>query len=205
MNTMLRLIFLFLLAPAFAIVLQAVDSIQDDFRIVDSVFESESVILESANSRICNYDSSGRLLRQRKSIDERAASEGDPSEYGKLKSTGAGWPLFSFSVEFVAPNTGPLKNRSGSLDEMSNSARTGGKPAPKLSASQQRGIRSLEKQIEQHQAKLDDFKRNPTVRPGMENLPADVIKKQQQARIRHLETEIGTFKNNIQKIRNGEL
>lgn len=53
--------------------------------------------------------------------------------------------------------------------------------------------------------KLDDFRANPTVRPGMEGLPDEVIKAQQATRIRHLETEIRTFQNNIQKILNGEL
>ena len=39
----------------------------------------------------------------------------------------------------------------------------------------------------------------------MEKLPAEVIQRQQQARIQHLETEIRTFNENIQKIMNGEL
>ena len=39
----------------------------------------------------------------------------------------------------------------------------------------------------------------------MEGLPDDVIKAQQQTRIEHLETEIKTFENNIQKILDGEL
>jgi hypothetical protein len=38
----------------------------------------------------------------------------------------------------------------------------------------------------------------------MENLPADVIQRQQQTRIDHLLTEIQTFKNNIQKILGGD-
>ncbi len=74
-----------------------------------------------------------------------------------------------------------------------------------LTSSQQRSIRSLEKRIAEHLRKLDDFQANPTVRPGMEGLPDEVIKAQQATRIRHLETEIRTFQNNIQKILNGEL
>ncbi len=80
-----------------------------------------------------------------------------------------------------------------------------GSKGVELTNSQLKSIRSLEKQIEKHQQKLDAFKANPTVRPGMENLPENVIKQQQQARIRHLETEINTFKNNIEKIKNGGL
>jgi hypothetical protein len=43
------------------------------------------------------------------------------------------------------------------------------------------------------------------VRPGMENQPAEVIARQQAARSRHLETEINTFRTNIQKILDGGL
>ena len=79
------------------------------------------------------------------------------------------------------------------------------KGAAELTKSQLKGIKSLEKQIQKHQQKLGDFKANPTVRPGMEKLPKDVIKRQQDARVKHLEIEINTFKNNIEKIKNGEL
>ena len=43
------------------------------------------------------------------------------------------------------------------------------------------------------------------VRPGMENLPEEVTQQQQQRRIQHLETEIQTFKENIEKVKRGEL
>ncbi|MDA8448050.1 hypothetical protein [Paracidovorax valerianellae] len=38
-----------------------------------------------------------------------------------------------------------------------------------------KGIGSLEKQIAQHEKKLLEFMNNPTVRPGMENQPLEVI------------------------------
>jgi hypothetical protein len=38
----------------------------------------------------------------------------------------------------------------------------------------------------------------------MEKLSKDVIQKQQQRRINHLETEIRTFRNNIEKIKQGD-
>jgi RHS repeat-associated protein len=50
-----------------------------------------------------------------------------------------------------------------------------------------------------------EFRANPTIRPGMEGLSEEAIKAQQAARIRHLETEIQTFRDNIQKIINEEL
>jgi len=67
-----------------------------------------------------------------------------------------------------------------------------------------KGIRSLEKRIAEHQSKLADFKANPTVRPGMEGQPPEVIKAAQQSRIAHLEREIQTFKDNIQKLLLGD-
>jgi len=74
-----------------------------------------------------------------------------------------------------------------------------------LSKQDQKSIRSLEKQIKKHEQKIKDFKKNPTVRPGMENQPKDVIKAQQQKRIEHLQKEINTFNNNINKIRQGKM
>jgi len=81
----------------------------------------------------------------------------------------------------------------------------GGAGKGKLTSQQQKSIRSLEKQISKHEKKVQDFKTNPTVRPGMEKLPKEVIQKQQQRRVKHLETEINTFKNNINKIKRGEI
>ncbi|MGQ5524883.1 RHS repeat domain-containing protein [Chitinimonas sp. PSY-7] len=82
----------------------------------------------------------------------------------------------------------------------------GGAPDPEdeddgLSNEDKKSIRSLEKQIEKHKQKIADFKANPTVRPGMENQSEAAIRAQQEARIRHLETEIRTFQRNIDKIR----
>ena len=73
-----------------------------------------------------------------------------------------------------------------------------------LSPEAQRGIRSLEKRVAEHEAKLADFKANPTVRAGMEGQPKEVIEAAKQSRIKHLEKEIQTFKENIEKIRRGE-
>ena len=73
-----------------------------------------------------------------------------------------------------------------------------------LSAEAQRGIRSYDKRIAKHEAKLAEFKANPTVKPGMEKLSPDKISKQQQTRIKHLEDEIRAFKDNQEKLRQGE-
>ncbi len=73
-----------------------------------------------------------------------------------------------------------------------------------LNPQQVKAINTLQKRIREHEKKINDFKENPTVRPGMENLPKDLIRQQQQSRINHLETEIRTFRNNIEKIRFGK-
>nr|WP_234405107.1 RHS repeat-associated core domain-containing protein [Neisseria mucosa] len=69
-----------------------------------------------------------------------------------------------------------------------------------LSISDKRSIRSYKKQIKNHKKKIEEFKNNPTVRPGMEKLPKEVIKAQQESRIRHLEREIKAFQKNIDDI-----
>lgn len=74
-----------------------------------------------------------------------------------------------------------------------------------LTKQQQKSIKSLNKQIVKHEQKIKDFKKNPTMRPGMENQPKSVIKSQQKARVNHLKKEIKTFRDNIKKIKDGEL
>ncbi|MEM6455316.1 MAG: hypothetical protein AAF772_09510, partial [Acidobacteriota bacterium] len=73
----------------------------------------------------------------------------------------------------------------------------------RLSTSQLKSIRSLEKRIAEHQQKLRDFQANPTVRPGMEGATEQAIRAQQAARIRHLKAEIRAFEGSIRKIRSG--
>ncbi|MDR1008280.1 MAG: hypothetical protein LBL65_06985 [Campylobacteraceae bacterium] len=70
-----------------------------------------------------------------------------------------------------------------------------------LTAQELKSIRSYEKLIAEHEKKIIDFKTNPTIRSDMENLSPDIIRAQQVKRIEHLEKEIQTFKNNINKIK----
>jgi hypothetical protein len=72
-----------------------------------------------------------------------------------------------------------------------------------LSKSEEKAISSLEKHIAEHEQKIADFKENPTVRPGMENLPKDVIEAQQTRRLEHLQQEIDAAYKNIRDILNG--
>jgi hypothetical protein len=99
----------------------------------------------------------------------------------------------------IAPER--LFARLGQVPKVAQAA----KGAGELGIEAQRGIRSLEKQIAAHEEKLKEFLTNPTVRPGMENLPKELIQQQQLRRIQKLENEIQTFKDNIRKILNGDL
>jgi hypothetical protein len=74
----------------------------------------------------------------------------------------------------------------------------------KLTTEQLKSIRSYQERIVEHIEKLNNFIDNPTVRPGMESQPREVIAKQQMARINHLIQEIKTFAENINKTMNGE-
>ena len=90
--------------------------------------------------------------------------------------------------------------------EIKQEAKQEAKEAVKeLTKQQQKAIGSLEKRIAEHEKKLQDFKDNSTVRPGMEKMSKEQIQKQQQQRIEHLQKEINTFKNNIEKVKSGEL
>ena len=79
--------------------------------------------------------------------------------------------------------------------------KVGSDVASDISKQAQKGVQSLEKRIAEHEQKLADFKANPTVRPGMEGQPKDVIEAAQQVRVNHLEKEIKTFKENIEKLK----
>jgi hypothetical protein len=80
-------------------------------------------------------------------------------------------------------------------------AAQGAKSGHTLTKSAEKGISSLEKRIAEHEKKLADFKNNPTVRPGMEGQSEATIKAAQESRIRHLNKEIQTFKENIKKLK----
>jgi RHS repeat-associated protein len=104
---------------------------------------------------------------------------------------------------YLIGGSGLLKSAAGAIKGIGAAEGAGVGQITRLSAEAQRGITSLERQISIHERKLNEFRTNPTIRPGMENLPKEIIEKQQQIRINHLETKIQTFKNNIQKLING--
>ncbi|OCG38886.1 hypothetical protein A9G25_11860 [Gilliamella sp. Bif1-4] len=75
-----------------------------------------------------------------------------------------------------------------------------------LNVSEQRTVRSLEEQIRLHEKKLAEYKRDPYSfdnKGHLKNAPNEEIRQKIiNARIKHLEHEINTFKNNINKIKN---
>lgn len=153
------------------------------------------------------------------SLVERVLPEGAPivtigKAFAGVAAAAAGWlgndeSLYNAAVDGLRETQGENVDTVVLLGTV---GRGGGKGTPatrsdtaQLSLPAQRGIRSLERQIAAHEAKLAAFKANPTVRPGMEHLPPAAVVRQQQKRIQHLEKEIQTFRENIQKIKRGEL
>ena len=102
----------------------------------------------------------------------------------------------------LAPEMAPVIIAGASRQAVTEAEKKAGEQtAKKISAQAARGIRSLEKEIAKHLKKIAEFKKNPTVRPGMEDMPKDAIQRQQQRRIEHWQKEIETFKKNIQKLK----
>jgi RHS repeat-associated protein len=62
--------------------------------------------------------------------------------------------------------------------------------AKELSKQELKSIGSLAKQMAKHEAKNEKFMANPTVRPGMENLPKATVEKQQAQRVMDIKVEI---------------
>jgi hypothetical protein len=77
-----------------------------------------------------------------------------------------------------------------------------------LSKSQLKSISSLEKRAAEHEAKLSEYIKDPMKFDNqnfLKNAPTDAIREGIiQSRIEHLQQEINTFKNNIQKIKSGK-
>jgi len=105
----------------------------------------------------------------------------------------------------VTPGQDPSSSNSSNIG-FSEATSTGMPQPPNddddLTKSEKKEIRSLTKRIEEHELKIKEFKANPTVRPGMEKLPKEIIEKQQLARIRHLQQEIRAFQGRIDFIKN---
>ena len=77
----------------------------------------------------------------------------------------------------------------------------------RLTVSQQRSVRSLQSQVKAHQTKLDGYRANPDAYDNLgilERAPTPEIRQRIiDGRIRHLETEIRTFQDQIDKLLGG--
>jgi hypothetical protein len=73
-----------------------------------------------------------------------------------------------------------------------------------LTPSQQRAVRSLQQQIDEHQVKLGEYMANPDAYDNLgylKNAPTEEIRQQIiQGRIQHLQTEINAFQGQIDRI-----
>ncbi|WP_373085472.1 RHS repeat-associated core domain-containing protein [Sneathiella sp.] len=107
------------------------------------------------------------------------------------------------SIKKTTERPNPTKPPRGSNAENGTNGKDGATGNKSPTNQTEKAIRSLRKRLAEHEQKLSDFKRNPTVRPGMEGQPESVIRAAQESRIRHLEKEIQTFKNNIDKLKGG--
>ena len=113
--------------------------------------------------------------------------------------------LTKFEVPFV-PDRAPFsitKFLKG-IFKSGGAAKTGAN----LTKSQLKSISSLEGQIATHQTKLAEYIKNPMKfdnKGFLKNAPNDAVRQKIiQSRIIHLQQEIQTFQNNIQKIINGQ-
>ena len=96
----------------------------------------------------------------------------------------------------------------GSLVREASGVSRAARGVTNLTKSQLKSIASFEKQIATHTQKLKDFKANPMKfdnKGFLKNAPNDAVRQKIiQGRINHLQQEINTFQNNIQKILNGQ-
>ena len=93
---------------------------------------------------------------------------------------------------------------AGALAVGGNATKTGAN----LTKAQLKSISSLESQIAKHQTKLAEYIKDPMKfdnKGFLKNAPNDAVRQKIiQSRINHLNQEIQTFQNNIQKNLNGQ-
>ncbi|MEN9854875.1 MAG: hypothetical protein RLZZ157_1, partial [Pseudomonadota bacterium] len=65
----------------------------------------------------------------------------------------------------------------------------------------EKGASTLERRALEDEAKLEEFRQNPTVRPGMEGRSREELAKQQAAREAHLNREIANFRRQAEEMR----
>lgn len=128
----------------------------------------------------------------------------EPHTYDKIENLGWGRSGRNGRMNWVFSKSEVGPECESVPLNVSNAARA----SANLTKSQLKSIASLEKQIASHTQKLKAYKANPYKFDNkglLKNAPNDAVhKKIIQSRIKHLEQEINTFQNNIQKILNGQ-
>jgi hypothetical protein len=92
-------------------------------------------------------------------------------------------------------------------DELASASLLAARGGANLSKQAQKSIRSFEKNIAEHRAKLDAYKRNPDAfdnKGFLKNAPSQEIRERIiEGRIQHLEGEIRGFQNQIDRLIQG--
>lgn len=139
---------------------------------------------------------------------------------GLLTATGegaiVGVPAMGVSAAGEATGIGMMTAAIGDLashaggDDQEELIETGGSDSGsvrELTASEQRAVRSLQRNVSEHEAKLEEYKANPDAfdnKGFLKNAPTPEIRQKIiDTRIRHLETEIRGFKKQINDILGG--
>jgi hypothetical protein len=75
----------------------------------------------------------------------------------------------------------------------------------RLTPEAERAIKSTEKNIQEHEDKIKNFRENPTIRPGTEKMSDEIKQKTIDGRVGKLQKEIEKFKDYIKKVKSGDL
>ncbi len=117
------------------------------------------------------------------------------------------------SPAHIDNNTGTTRRPVEAINEEISSLRSGPVAAnsaddlARLTASQQKSLCSLQRQVEEHRSKLDAYRRDPDAFDNLgylERAPSPEIRQRIiDGRIRHLENEINTFQDQVDKLLGG--
>lgn len=116
-------------------------------------------------------------------------AKADPKEKGQLREM--------LILGVAGGRTPPRTPKVGNVAPDLNAPRV-------LTREERRAVRSYERNIQEHEEKLERYKRDPYSQDNdgrLSNAPSEEVKQRiMRARIEHLEKEIKTFRENVSKI-----
>ena len=119
---------------------------------------------------------------------------------GKLAENG----FTSTNTIQMASSVLGLAGKASAIKKFHASKKVRLKAPKKLTPSQQRSVSSYQKRVAEHQKKLADYRANPDAFDNkglLKNAPSEQIRQRIiEGRVRHLEKEIQTFQENIDKV-----